>query len=120
MKIIEGSLFLHHFLLETNGCYEKSTFKNEINLFLFLLLDVCEGYKGHFCSVLPGYSLQNTVSVDRHHTEWNTDGQLSADNWMGRIYHKLIGADVPIVCQNLLREFLCHSTLPLCSTGMYF
>ena len=83
------------------------------------LSGVCEPYEGQFCSYLPGYSQQDHIFVDRHESEWAQTGQERADNWMLITFHNFTSAstDLPAGCVDGLKEFLCHSTLPLCSNS---
>ena len=79
---------------------------------------VCEEYKGDFCDHLPGYKQQRLIYVDRHESQWDEFGQLVAENWMLALYHRLIssGTELPDGCVEGLKELICHSTLPLCSS----
>ena len=62
--------------------------------------------------------------MDRHESQWDENGQSRAENWMIRLYHRVVSASaeaaLPNGCQEGLKEFICHSTLPLCiSEGVY-
>ena len=85
--------------------------------------EICEPYKGSFCSAVPGYSDDNfTIFVNRSSSIWGPGAQDRVESFL----HSVLDDVTQLVenstealtpgCEYALRQLLCHVTLPFCKS----
>ena len=75
--------------------------------------DVCERYRGTFCQSVAGFNT-SLVYIDKTKA---SEGQVEVERRMLGLFHwQQLGLSPG--CSNALRQFICHSALPFCTSGV--